>query len=227
MDHIKADRTLASERYLLGEMSAPEREEFEEHIFVCSECAETVRTGAVFADNARAVFREWDARARSAGVEARNLGIIPWWKRFMLPVLMPACAVLALVCLAGYQRVVVISRLRNQLALATAPQPLPAFALHDVSRGEQPVIVLPKQARYFSVYFDVAIQSTAGYLCQIRDASGSVRFAISAPQPKPGEPVNLLLESSALPAGDYTLVVRTETPDAREVGQHPFRVEYK
>ena len=43
MDHLKALATKASERYLLGEMSEPERFAFEEHYFQCGECAEDIR----------------------------------------------------------------------------------------------------------------------------------------------------------------------------------------
>jgi pyocin large subunit-like protein len=58
MRHSDADRTMATERYLLGEMTNPELDDFEEHMFVCLECAEAVRTGAEFTENARAIFRE-------------------------------------------------------------------------------------------------------------------------------------------------------------------------
>src|SRR6267378_1972281 len=58
MDHNQAARIQAPARYLLGELSLPEREDFEEHFFTCRECAEELRTGAMFAANARAVFRD-------------------------------------------------------------------------------------------------------------------------------------------------------------------------
>ena len=42
MDHSHAISNHASERYLLGEMSEPERFDFEAHYFECVECAEDV-----------------------------------------------------------------------------------------------------------------------------------------------------------------------------------------
>ena len=42
MDHQEVLSTLASERYLLGEMTDTERDSFEEHFFSCAECAEDV-----------------------------------------------------------------------------------------------------------------------------------------------------------------------------------------
>jgi len=53
MTHEEAVSTLASERYLLEEMSEPERETFEEHYFSCVECADDVRAGGVMRDGVR------------------------------------------------------------------------------------------------------------------------------------------------------------------------------
>ena len=226
MQHIDADRTLAPERYLLGEMSAAEIDEFEEHLFVCHECAEAVKTGAAFADNTRAVFREEALLRPQAAVEQPKI-VVRWWQKLTFPVLAPTFAALLLLCGAGYQRFVVIARLQGQLAQATAPQALPAFALHAVSRGSAPAITVPAQARSFSLYFDVATESASGYSCEVRDASGATRSSIHVPPPKPGEPVYLLLDRVKLPAGDYTVVVRTEAPDSKEVGQYPLTLEYQ
>jgi len=46
MDHIEALRIRAAEQYLLGELPDSLREEFEEHIFECQECALDVRAGS-------------------------------------------------------------------------------------------------------------------------------------------------------------------------------------
>jgi hypothetical protein len=54
MTHEEAVSTLASERYLLEEMSEPERETFEEHYFSCVECADDVRAAGVMRDGVRA-----------------------------------------------------------------------------------------------------------------------------------------------------------------------------
>ena len=226
MQHSDSDRTQAPERYLLGEMSAFERDEFEEHLFSCAECAESVKTGAAFVENARAVFREGAVRCRTEQAKERVGKTVPWWKRYRFPVLAPTFAVLALGCLAGYQRFVLIPDLRSQLAQAIEPQPLLSFALHAASRGEPTVIDLPTRGRFVSIYFDVATLSPSGYSCEIRSTTGSVRLAIQVPQPKPGEAVNLLIERSQLPAGDYLLIVRAALPDTREIGQYSFRVEH-
>jgi len=88
MDHQTALSTQAIERYTLGELTSPEREEFEEHYFGCVECADALRAYEIFAANARAVFEEDDARARQGSAAP---GKTSWWRKWYgMPVLGPA-----------------------------------------------------------------------------------------------------------------------------------------
>jgi len=230
MQHQEADQTLAVERYLMGDMTPAELDQFEEHLFTCPECAASVKTGAVFVENARAVFKEPDARAEEEATRhPLKRKPTPWWKGFMVPAFTPALAALVLLCVVGYQRFVVIPGLRAQLAEVTAPQLLPSFALHAASRGSQQTIVVPANAHFFNLYFDVAVESASGYSCEILDGSGSVRFREHLVQPKSpsGGTMNLLVGRSRLSAGDYTLVVSAESPRTVEIGRYPFKVEFQ
>src|SRR5271156_1916714 len=58
MNHTEAVSTGAVERYLLGQLSSSESDQFEQHFFDCTECARDLRAGALFQDNARSVFLE-------------------------------------------------------------------------------------------------------------------------------------------------------------------------
>ena len=229
MQHTEADQTLAVERYLLGDMTPSEMERFEEHLFLCPECAESVKTGAVFFENARAVFKE---PAMQAGPELIRQPIRSkpksWWKMFMAPAFAPALAALVLLCVAGYQHLVVIRGLRTQLAEVTAPQPLASFALHAVARGAQQTIVVPADAHFIDLYFDVVEESASGYSCAVLDGSGSIKFTKHLPPPRSeaGATMNLLIGRSSLPAGDYTLVVRDGSSNGREIGRYPFKIQY-
>ena len=57
MDHNEAVRIQATEKYVLGELPPPLRNDFEEHFFECQECAQNVKAAAEFVDNVRAVLR--------------------------------------------------------------------------------------------------------------------------------------------------------------------------
>lgn len=228
MQHTEAEQTMAVERYLLGDMNAGGVAEFEEHLFTCPQCAESVRSGAIFVDNSRAVFRESAAVEKAAARQRAESKTVPWWRGFLTVSFAPALVALVLLCVAAYQRFVVIPGLRTQLAEVTAPQGLASFPLHAVVRGSPQSIVIPADARFFSLYFDVAVPSTSGYSCAILDATGAVRFTqhMAPPAPEAAGTLNLLLGSSALPAGDYTLVVNIEAPHKQEIDRYPFTIRH-
>ena len=53
MDHNEAIQQMVAERYLLGELTAEQRDAFEEHAFDCPECSLDLRAGAAFIDTAK------------------------------------------------------------------------------------------------------------------------------------------------------------------------------
>jgi anti-sigma factor RsiW len=55
MGHDEAVRILATEKYLLGELSPELRDQFEEHLFDCQRCAFDLRATATFLDHAKVV----------------------------------------------------------------------------------------------------------------------------------------------------------------------------
>ena len=177
---------------MLGELSPRQRDEFEEHYFCCPECAEEVRLAAMFRDNARSVFAEEGKPARGPRVA---------WMRPAFAASMAVAA--ALLAVAGYQ----VQALRVRLAEATAPQAVASFPLRTVSRGDDQVIAVPKQSRFFTVFFEVS-ELFPYYLCEIQTESGSKVLATTAPGPPAGDPVSLLLESSRFRSGRYVMLVR-------------------
>jgi len=229
MQHSEADQTLAVERYLLGDMTASEVEQFEEHLFLCPECAESVKSGTVFIKSVRAVFVEPTGQVpQGATRQAIPQKRAAWWKAWWAPSFAPACAALALAFVVGYQQLVVIRGMRTQLAEVTGPQPLASFTLHSVSRGAAPSIAVPVDAHFFELHFDVAVESASGYSCALLDGTGAVKFTqhLSQPRPEAGGALNLLIARSGLPAGDYTLVVSIASPHPAEISRYPFKVKY-
>lgn len=120
MDHNIASETYAAERYLLGEMSAEERSDFEEHFAGCRVCGEDVHVGSVFIANAKALFREESRQASPTKKKARQWRELlkrDWNAWFRLPVTIPALSALALAAVAGYQNLVLIPDLRAPRSL--------------------------------------------------------------------------------------------------------------
>ena len=58
MDHDEAVRTLATEEYLLGELNPEVRDQFEEHVFDCQQCAFDLWAAATFLGHARVLLSQ-------------------------------------------------------------------------------------------------------------------------------------------------------------------------
>jgi hypothetical protein len=223
MDHQEAVLGRAAERYLLGELAGSEREAFEEHYFVCAECADALSDGAKLAENARAVFRERELLKREA-----SAGI--WWQLkswISAHPMLPVAASVALILFTAYLEFVKVPRLRNQLASATSPQPVLAFALHAASRGAAQTIVVPKGAKFYTIFVDLPEAHAPAFVCEIRNASGNVRALLGVPKSETSDTLNLLLEASRTPPGQYTLVVRTREARSSEIGRYNFTLEFE
>lgn len=223
MEHQRAAEIHAAERYLLGELSAIDRDEFEEHFFSCSECAEDVRAINIFADNARVIFAQESGRRRVAAPTGpqQNTGWFAWLRPAFA---IPMAATVLLLGVTGYQSLVTIPELHRELALATAPQSLPSTALHPLTRGEDPVIQLRKEDRFFNVVLDVnPPQSSPQYRFELQSDSGSRPLSLLVAAPPPGEPLSLLLP--ALPPGRYSLIVSGQT--GPEIDRYRFIIRQR
>lgn len=138
MEHHEAIEMMASERYLLDELTPELRDAYEEHMFGCTECANDARFGAIFVDHAKAVLPELMVPAPAPvrqpakpAAERRD------WFAWLRPALMvPAFA--CLLAIVGYQNLVVYPALE---ASATEPRLLPpATVLHGDVRSSLPVV---------------------------------------------------------------------------------------
>jgi hypothetical protein len=149
MQHQQALATKASERYLLGEMSEPERFDFEAHYFDCSACADDVHTGAALARGLKAVCAE-DAGLRPHTAVVREVRRGGWFS-WLSPALAPSLAALALGCLAAWQAFVVIPPLR----WAGAPQALSPVVLRASARGEEQALGIRRDRAVSLLSLDV------------------------------------------------------------------------
>src|SRR5260370_25476435 len=158
MDNIEATRRQACTRYMLGDLSPSDTEGYEEHFFRCHECAEPLRVGPIFAENARSVFRE-HLRRPTATSPAAQPQPGPGWLAWLNPAWLkpvtavPLAAAVALLCVVGYQNLVTIPWLDGQLAQASAPQAAASFPL-KIARGND-TFAVPRQSQSFAVYFFV------------------------------------------------------------------------
>jgi hypothetical protein len=205
MDHAEAITLKAAERYVLGDLSVSEVEEFERHFFDCSPCSEELRMLAILQDNARAAFLEQrpaPSSARPPMTEPQSSrggwrAAFGWGLGWQWA---GAFAGIVIALLGGFE-----FGLRRQ---AEAPQSISAFPLYAASRGDETVISPPAGAQFYSLYLDRTWdRDYPSYRAVIRDASGAERYSVSVAAPAPGHAIYLLAPARALPAGKYTLAI--------------------
>jgi anti-sigma factor RsiW len=125
MEHNRAVESQAVDRYLLGEMPADEREDFEEHYFTCAQCAQDVCDAARFRANAREVLRDLSPYAPLETTRRST-----WRNPFTIFLFAAASLLLAVVT---YQNLVTIPALRVPLFPST-------LILDGLTRGAVPHI---------------------------------------------------------------------------------------
>lgn len=226
MTHDLAIHKQTAARYLLGELSPAERDEFEEHYFDCAECALDVRAGAVFRANARELLKERRFAATQQAVSGES-----WWQRLFSvrgPVLAPYAVAAALALVTAWQGLFIIPGLKS----GAEPQLVASAALRPTVRGSDQTVAVPKGARFFQVTMDVnSDASFAAYECVIVRGNGSPMFSVTEPAgpPRPAS-LNLLLPADRFEAGEYVIVLRgrPEAPAAAnpvEIDRFRFLIE--
>jgi Putative zinc-finger len=144
MTHQDAVQEMAVERYLLGELTGASLDNFEEHLFECSECTADVKSGATFIDAART---ELGIPRR---VTAPQMNRAPRWTSwFTSPwILGPALAACLLVL--SFQTFVLQPSMKIEVARAQAPAVLNPLVLANAgARGDSiPEIAAPEHGSF-------------------------------------------------------------------------------
>src|SRR5690348_12606740 len=97
MDHNEAIQQMLAERYLLGELTAEQRDAFEEHAFDCRECSLDLRMGMAFIDTAKVELPMLAVASKAPSVPeiARPIKKRDTWQSWLRPAFaIPAFAAL-------------------------------------------------------------------------------------------------------------------------------------
>jgi hypothetical protein len=227
MDHSDAVRLEAAEKYVLGELSPTQREEYEEHYFDCGLCALDVRAVAAFADTAREVLRR-DAERDFRESKAATRG---GWFRWLRPAFaVPAMAVLLLV--VGYQNFVTIPAARQEAADGAAQVFASPFSLQMANvRGGEEVKIQMHSNESLPLKFDFTPGKIFDqYICQIQDETGHSLFQVKVPGTLANKEVNMVVPAGSVKTGKYALVfagasTASKPPSREEVLRLSFSVE--
>jgi hypothetical protein len=210
MDHHDAVRLSLVEKYLLDELPAELRDEFEEHYFDCPQCPIDLRATAAFLNVATEELKTLPAKKTASIPAKKPLFAWLWSPAFAVS------AVAACLLFIAYQNVVLYPRYRGEIAQLKTPQILPSISLAGgESRGGAMESISVRRMQPFSMLVDIPAQDRfSSYTCLLYSPSGSLvgRIAVSAQQAK--DTVVIGFPASDWVPGVYTLVVQGNTGQA-------------
>jgi len=214
MNHSEAVEQMASERYLLNELTPDARDAFEEHAFDCTECALDLRAGAVFVREAKVQLPKLVAsqtrNAMAKSREKRNFWFSLWRPAFAAP------AFAGLLIVVGYQNFVTFPALRQS---ANEPRLAPLAPLRAATRGASLPTFTADRAHGVALPVDLVIEPgevpAASYSFDLRDPKGKLVWTGSLPattqEAGSDKAFSLTIPGSMLQSGSYSLLVTSVT----------------
>lgn len=217
MDHAQAIQTQAAEKYLLGEFSAAQGDEFAEHFFDCEECAKDLRLTSLFVETCKRVMAADFVDKPQPAVKRSSSGWEPAWYAI--------AASIALLAVILYQNVVTIPKLRS----FAAAQALEYFSIASMgSRGTGQTVVTPSHERPFILLADIpAHENIDQYRCEILDPNGKAVLSIDVSEALARKTVPLLIPASTVSRGNYTFAISGRTKEESaftQLEKYPLQV---
>jgi len=223
MDHNDAIRQKATEKYLLDEFDPELKEQFEEHLFDCQDCALDVRAAAMFLEQSKIALAEKPAGAvtvpAAAPVPARS-GWLAWFRpAFAVPVLA------LLLVVVGYQNLVTYPHL---IAAANQPQVGPWASVNVSTRGASPTVIKPHPGEGFGLLVNLPPEGFTRYTADLYNPAQKLEW--SGPVSAAGddsERRQIYIPGGSRQAGTYTLVVHgiTTAGESQEVGHNAIDLQ--
>jgi hypothetical protein len=214
MDHNEAVQSMIAEKYLLNELSPDVREQFEEHYFGCTDCANDLRAVAMFIEKSKIVLAERPAlvTAKAPHREEGRAGWLAWLRPvFAVPVMAVLLGVIA------YQN------------LGQHPQPkILASALINVgSRGLNiPVRIHQDEGFLLLVNFPPE-QQYSSYTAELRDPAGKTEWSIRITPEAERTSYPIQVPAKRRMPGIYTLAIRGAmgSGQSSSIGESPFELQ--
>lgn len=209
----------ASERYLLDELDREERDQFEEHLFDCQECAIDVRAGAMFIEQTKVILAEAPATTPAAISAPQSK---PGWFAWLRPAFaVPAMAVLLAVI--GYQNLVLIP---HQELAASQPQLLAMATVNVSTRGASTTQVTIKPGQGVSLNVNIPPDSAySSYTLELHNPAGALQWSLKIPASSPDDTRSITIPGAGLVQGTYNLMVSGITAAAQSTNLGTYPVE--
>lgn len=222
MNHNVVVRQKMTERYLLDELDAEQRNEFEEHLFDCPDCADDVRAGAMFVKQSKVVLAENPAAVlASAPNPARSQA---GWFGWLRPAFaLPALAVLLAV--VGYQNLVTYPELQQALK---QPSVLPFASVNVGTWGAGGQVITTAPGKGFLLFVRIPPDGAyARYTADLYNPAGKLEWSLTLPAVANQDQWPVQVPGANRDSGTYALAVRgtTATGESKEIGRASFELQ--
>jgi hypothetical protein len=211
MNHNEAVEQMTMERYLLSELDSDAREDFEEHLFCCPDCALDSRVANMFIEEARSQLGEIARSQPEAKYTGkRDKGLAGWFSWLRPAFAAPVFA--ALVAVIGYQNLVTVPALRKA---ASEPAVIPDAPLSGATRGAMDTTVVAERGRGIAVPVDIPLDPGLGtfvsYSFELYNPQGKLAWSGTIPAPAPRSTgdfeISLVMPGGMLKDGEYSVSI--------------------
>lgn len=220
MDHDAALQQQLTERYLLDELDPDLRDQFEEHLFDCQDCALDVRAAAAFVEQSKVVLSEPPSGGTPVPVPAPK----PGWFAWLRPALaVPVMAVLLAVM--AYQNLVQVPHLEQA---ANRPLALPYASLNVSTRGTVKTQVTPAPGDGFNLFLSIPPDPAySTYTLQLYNPAGKLQWSLQIPAASPDDTRSIYIPGAGLEQGTYKLAVsgNPSSGQSSNLGTYPVDVQ--
>jgi hypothetical protein len=222
MEHHQAVLQKATERYLLDELEPEVRDQFEEHLFDCQECALDVRAAAMFVEQSKIVLAE--PVASPGGAQAAEVRTGQGWFAWLRPALaLPVLALLLVV--VAYQNFVTYPHL---MAAASQPQIGPWASVNASTRGAAPVVIKAHPDEGFGLLVSIPPDTSySSYSLDLYSPSGKLQWSLKIPASSPDDTRSIFVPGAGLEQGTYNLRVTgvSSSGQSSNLGSHPIELQ--
>lgn len=222
MDHNEAVRQNATERYLLDELDPELRDQFEEHLFSCHECALDVRAGATFVEQAKVILAEPDASSvvKQPATQTAKPNWLAWLRpAFAVPVFALLLAVI------GYENLVMVPKLTQA---ANEPRIGPWLSVNVSTRGSETKVVKAHPGEGFGVLLNLPPEDGfASYAVDLYNPAGKLEWSGPIPTAPAEEARQIYIPGRNRQPGTYTLAVRGISPagESKEISRQSIDLQ--
>jgi hypothetical protein len=228
MDHDLVVRQKMTERYLLNELEASARDEFEEHFFDCPDCASDVRACALFVEHSKVALAKQSEPFRGSVPASAAVPAQAAWFAGVRGMLRPAFAVpvmAVLLAVIGYQNLVTYPQMQQAL---NRPQVLPWAQVNVGTYGSEGPVVTTRTGEGFLLFVRIPPEGGYGhYSADLYNPAGKLESSFTIPAVAGQDQWPVRIPGANREAGSYTLAVHgiTTAGESKEVGRASFELQ--